>query len=239
MDSLSRRRFIAAVSLISGAFAVPACVVQGESGEGAEGKEEGELYAGLILLKDGAPTPAFVRLPMREMPIMCGTGVGRGGPEPTGVHVAFDSASELARAVPYQLVAPNATSTGFETEGGDLILYPGGEVFASNITFLRKSAVSKAVEIRAHLCSYPNHPAPFPIWSVEPVEPNGPSAPLEKVTFLPVPGVMQRSRNGYLFHWIKDDVLHILTIENEASPVEAPALDDVVSWIQSMDIVGG
>lgn len=44
--------------------------------------EVGELYAGFLLLPADAPLPEFVQMPLQDIPIVCGVGVGRGGPEP-------------------------------------------------------------------------------------------------------------------------------------------------------------
>jgi len=67
-------------------------------------------------------------------------------------------------------------------------------------------------------------PTPFPLWWSEPVEPGGPVVVLEKVSFLPWPGIMVATAMGYAFHWIKDSVLYTLLAEYGPSRADAIAL---------------
>ncbi|NBD35313.1 MAG: hypothetical protein GVY30_04865 [Chloroflexi bacterium] len=72
--------------------------------------------------------------------------------------------------------------------------------------------------------SQSDFPRPFPLWSSDPVEPGGPAVVLEKVDFLPSPGIMVTTRRGYVFHWIENDVLYTLITEFDPSREEAFAL---------------
>jgi hypothetical protein len=62
---------------------------------------EGELFAGFVLLPEGAPMPSFVKEPALGVPNMCGVGVGMGGPEPTAVTTNFLNAADILTKIDF------------------------------------------------------------------------------------------------------------------------------------------
>jgi hypothetical protein len=226
----SRRSFLAAIGL-AGAAAVP---VLGERRIGLAGGPEarrdpaepirGERYAGFVLLPEGAPVPYDVQAPRRESPILCGVGEGRGGPSVTAIHSKVRSEADLASEVGFPVYLVAAAPAGLTPAGGDVLRYEDGEVFAASLDFQTRNALNGEMETTVSLWAYPEFPRPYPLWETSPPEPGGPFVQLHKVDFLPTPGVMMRSAQGYVFLWIQADVLYTLTAENNPSWKQARSL---------------
>lgn len=184
----------------------------------------GEIYAGFLLLPDGAPVPPNVKYPERGMPTFCGVGAGHGGPVPTAVSQSFSTAAEMAREVDFPVYIFSKLPERLRQAGATLIRYETGEVFAALVDFQSHNGRSGDWETTVSIWAQPEFPRPFPLWSSEPVEPGGPAVALEKVDFLPSPGVMVTTRQGAVFHWIRNDVLYTLIAEPGPSHEEALAL---------------
>ncbi len=184
----------------------------------------GEIYAGFLLLPDGAPVPPNVKYPERGMPTFCGVGAGRGGPTPTAVSKSFSTAAEMAREVDFPVYTFSKLPERLRPAGANLIRHETGEVFAALVDFQSHNGRSGDWETTVSIWVQPEFPRPFPLWSSDPVEPGGPAVVLEKVDFLPSPGVMVATRQGAVFHWIRNDILYTLIAELGPSREEALAL---------------
>ncbi|VAW31353.1 hypothetical protein MNBD_CHLOROFLEXI01-169, partial [hydrothermal vent metagenome] len=70
--------------------------------------ELGEIYNGFLLLPDGVIAYDFVQPPKRGTPIVCGTGIGRGGPEPEVTTVVVEDADSLETLtdIPFYTISP-------------------------------------------------------------------------------------------------------------------------------------
>jgi len=173
----------------------------------------GEFYAGFLLLPDGAPVPPTVKYPERGMPTFCGVGAGRDGPESTAVIKSFSTVTDLAREVAFPLYTLSKLSEELHLAGANLIQHKTGEVFAAVVDFQSHNRRSGDWETTVSIWAQPEFPRPFPLWSSDAVEPDGPAVILEKVDFLPSPGVIVATPQGAVFHWINDDVLYTLIAE--------------------------
>lgn len=184
----------------------------------------GEFYAGFLLLPDGAPVPPTVEYPKRGIPTFCGVDAGRDGLEPTAVIKSFSTAAELAQEVTFPIYALSKLPYGLRSAGANLIQHETGEVFAAVVNFQSHSSRSEDWETTVSIWAQPEFPRPFPLWSSDPVEPGGPAVILEKVDFLPSPGVMVATLRGAVFHWIKHNILYTLIAELDLSHQETLAL---------------
>ena len=189
----------------------------------------GEFYAGFLLLPDGAPVPPTVKYPERGMPAFCGVGAGRDGPEPTAVITSFSTVTDLAREVAFPVYTLSTLPGGLRLAGANLIRHETGEVFAAVVDFQSQNRRSRDLETTVSIWAQPEFPRPFPLWSSDPVEPGGPAVILEKVSFLPSPGVMVATPQGAVFHWIKDDILYTLIAELGLSYQETLTLASLLS----------
>lgn len=113
--------------------------------------------------------------------------------------------------------------------GAKLIRHETGEVFAAVVDFQSQNRRSRDLETTVSIWAQPEFPRPFPLWSSDPVEPGGPAVILEKVSFLPSPGVMVATPQGAVFHWIKDDILCTLIAELGLSHQETLTLASLLS----------
>jgi len=156
----------------------------------------GELYGGFLLLPDGAPVPPIVRYPARGIPIVCGVGVGRGGPNPTAVSKQLDTATDLANEVDFPVYTLKECVKELRPSGANLIKYETGQVFAAAVDFQSYSKQAAKWETTASIWAQPDFPRPFPLWASDPVEPDGPAVVLEKTDALPTPGIMVATQLG-------------------------------------------
>lgn len=223
---LTRRQFIKALGVLGGAFvAAPRRLGQGRYLSAVSTAFfEGELYGGFVLLREGMAVPAIVRQPRLPVPILCGAGVGRGGPEPTASTESVNNSSDLARKLPYPQYTLSTLPIGLRPAGAYLIRYNSGEIFGSSVNYDSLNAQTNDWEGNVRIWAHPDFPRPFPLWSSGPMEPDGPAVILEKADFLPTPGIRVASQAGYLFYWIERGIFYMLIVEDGRVREEAQAL---------------
>lgn len=184
---------------------------------------EGELYAGFLLLPEGASIPAFVRPPEMGIPIFCGVGVGRGGPRPTAMSKSLSTVADLKKEVGFPIYTLGGAFRGLDPSAVNLIKHETGEIYAASVIFEsidKDRQSSEIVSITAH----PDFSRPFPLWSCNPVEPDGPVIILEKVDLLPSAGILVATLQGYVFQWIEKDILYTFLAENNPTREDAELL---------------
>jgi predicted DCC family thiol-disulfide oxidoreductase YuxK len=179
-----------------------------------------ELYAGFLLLSEGTPVPASVSQPALAIPIVCGVG----GTVTTAIGESFSSLEAVVSSSKIPTYSLSNSFSKFEWVDGHVLKHETGEVFGSMHIFGTLNLQTRKWEKRFHIWSQPDFPRPFPLWSSEPVEPDGPAVLLEKVDFLPAPGVRVATRMGSVFHWIENDIFYTMTVEDDQSFEEAEAL---------------
>ncbi|MEJ5308603.1 MAG: hypothetical protein WHX52_02420 [Anaerolineae bacterium] len=193
----------------------------------------GEVYAGFVLLPEGSPVPAYVQYPKSGIPTFCGVGEGA---SPTAVSKPFRTVEETAKKVNFSLYTFGSLPENLRLTGAHLLEHSTGEVFAVLIDFQSYNKCSKNWQTTVSIWAQPEFPKPFPLWSSMPVEPDGPAVVPQKVDFLPSPGIMVATRQGAVFHWIRDDVLYTFIAEpglpcgNETSS----SYDEALSLVSSL-----
>lgn len=189
----------------------------------------GEVYAGFILLPEGSPIPPIVKAPKRGVPSGCGA-----GRNDSVIHVISEpmqKPEELAGQAKIPVYALGRVPSELRPSGGYILKLPSGEIVAGSIEYESFSPVSKSWVCTVSIWVQIDFPKPFPLWSQAPVEPGGPAVVLEKTLSLPVPGIRVATQSGYVFHWIEDEILYILSIENGNSAQEAQLLVNALAKI--------
>jgi hypothetical protein len=227
----TRRDFIKTMSLMSGAVLAPVQWLAKWAGmqpARAEETVEGELYAGFVLLPEGAKVPEFVEYPKKGIPIVCGVE----GNATTGITKSFDREDDLIKEVRLPMYRLNQLPPGLSSAGGYILSHKTEEIFSVLLSYKIYDMEIQRTKTAITLCAQPDVPRPFPLWSSEPVEPGGSSVILEKVTFLPIPGIMVISQTGYIFYWIDNTILYTLIMDYHPTYEEAQWLVNSLEQVQ-------
>jgi hypothetical protein len=177
----------------------------------------GESFAGLLLLPEGAPVPSFVRESKLGTPIVCGIGADKGGAVATAITESFNRAEDLKEVVNFPVYTLKPMSEDFQSLGATVLKHETGEIFAISVDFQTYNDEVDNWETTVSIWAHPDFPRPFPLWSTEPLEAGAPAIVLEKVDFLPMPGIMISTAAGHVCHWIEGEILYHLIAENSAS----------------------
>ncbi len=183
----------------------------------------GELYAGFLLLPDGAPVPSTVQPSRFGTPIVCGLG----GKPATARSMHYGTHTEVAKNAAVPLYSPSHLPPTLRPAGGDIIEYEWGGVFTASLDFETYQSDSNTWGGgEVSLWAETEFPRPYPFWMTSIA-----GVPPKKVGFLPAPGLQVASgmgssgrRLGYTFYWIDNGFLHWLRVENYSSEDEAQAL---------------
>ena len=238
---ITRRDFIKTMSLLSGAVLAPVRWLGKWAGvQPAQGEvpEVGELYAGFVLLPEGAPMPAYVRC--APAPMLCQVNDVR-DPDALalrGETLWFDNFSEWISKVSFTTYILNPIPVDIEFVQGHLIRFAqSGEEFAASIDYGPANGHEPLLSISAR----PIFPRPYPIWPVvSPIQTEGLTdgvqdemvmAYAEKVDFTPTPGLMLPTEQGHLLYWIKQDILYTLVVEYDQS--REAAMEIVQSLVET------
>ncbi len=170
----------------------------------------GELYAGFLLLPDQTPVPPTVTPSRFGIPIVC----TQGEAPATAVVTHFDAHTDVQKRSRVQLYTFNAPAS-LQPVGGEVIEHEFGILFGAETLFQ-----SPLGQVRFWAQS--DFARPFPMWS----GPNsaGSAVQLDKVDFLPAPGLRVTAPLGYVFYWIARDVLYRLTIDKTFPVTDVQAL---------------
>jgi hypothetical protein len=210
---LSRRSFIRALVAAGSLSLLPRIKTWDSASAGPAGSgsaSQTEEYAGFLLLPEGTPVPDSVVYPPRSEHAVITSHLAR--------------PSDLARMGGFTLYVPATVPSSLRDAGCSLLSRPRHVPIAGYVLYKAADHSRVAPVTRLSIAAERVFPSPFPLWSSEPVEPGGPAVVLEKVSFLPSPGIMVPTAMGYAFHWIKDEVLYTLLAEYGPSRSEATAL---------------
>lgn len=219
----TRRDFIKTMSLLGGAMLAPVRWLGKWAGvepaQEEEPPEGGELYAGFVLLPEGAPMPAYVRC--APAPVLCQVD-DMHDPETLdsrGETLRFDDLTQLLNNVSFRTYVPSSLPVDIEFVQGHLLRFAqSGEQFAASIAY----GPANGHEPLLSLSARPIFPRPYPIWPVpstiydEEGEPVSVISP-EKVDFTPASGLLLPTEQGHLLQWIKQDILYTLVVEHDQS----------------------
>lgn len=184
----------------------------------------GEVYEGFLLLSEDEPVPGFVKKPTVGPPIVCGVESKREGQGINAVLQFFENVEELRKRINFPIYLLSTFPDRFYSAGGYLLCHDTGRVYGVSLGYHSVDPTNVFIESTISLWAQPHFSRPFPLWSSEPLEPDGPGIVLEKVDFLPVSGIMVTTPLGYVFHWIERDILYMLMAEHNPTFEEARAL---------------
>ncbi len=216
---LSRRSLLKTLAAVGSALLLPVdklAKLRSPFPAQPEAPSEGDLYAGFLLLPSGAAVPSFVKYPVPGIPRV-------GDPNPTAVTRFFDTPLALAKATRFAVYSPSRLPAGFRAGSAYLVEHDTGEAFGAGVGFEWYNGVANTWECTLSIWAQPAFPRPYPLWSSDPGEPGAPAVVLERVTFLPSPGIMVSTPVGYAFHWIWEGVLY--TMRAEYGPSREEAID--------------
>jgi hypothetical protein len=189
----------------------------------------GELYAGFVLLPEGAPAPEFVKYPEVMVPIICGAGQNSSQHASMASTENFSTIVELANRIQFPIFKPAPLPNNLKPTAIKLIKHKiSNEIYLTEY-ILESDAAEESV--MAIMSAYTKFPAPFPLWSSEPVEPNETATVPEKVDFLPSPGIMVSSKGGNIFNWIGNNIFYSLIVEPALSREDAEILATSLSVV--------
>ncbi|NUM44517.1 MAG: hypothetical protein HUU38_07395 [Anaerolineales bacterium] len=210
---VSRRDFIKTMSLLSGAVLAPVRWLgkwAGVQAQGEEPPEVGELYAGFVLLPEGAKVPEFVIYPQTALPKFCGVGDSIG---PLATSPSFITDTDLANKAYFPIYTIRNPPASLTQKEAYLTLHPTQDIYCSTICFNETLSDQEVSERKIFLWAFPDFPRPYPLWYSNPVETEGPFFSLSKVDFLPQPGIMTATQYDYIFYWSEKDVLYMIVME--------------------------
>ncbi len=217
---LTRRSFLKVLSALGAVLLVPLDKLTGRSAVVAEAEppEVGELYAGFVLLPEGTPTPSFV-LPSRHgIPRFEGATPGAGA-----ITTELGSAEELAAKIAVPVYTLSQLPTGLRAAGATLIQHPSGEVFGAWVGFESYVPHLKTWACTVDVWVQPDFPQPLPLIIPRRLAESDQGA-VQKVDFLPAPGIAIRGVHDTVFHWISRGIYYRLRTDYDPSPAEADAL---------------
>ena len=211
---LTRRDFIKLMSFFGGAAIAPVRWLGKWAGVQpplfGDPLEDGEIHEGLLLLPDGAKVPEFVKYPRKGIPIYCGVGENDNHLAST---TSFKTDTELGNSVFFPVYTIKNPPAPFVQTDAYLTLHSTEDIYSSTICFGDQNADNERSVWHIAISAYPEFPRPHPLWNSEPVELDGPSLKLDKVDFLPRPGVMASSQLGFTFYWVEEEVFYTLVME--------------------------
>ncbi|GAB4577973.1 MAG: hypothetical protein Fur0022_07050 [Anaerolineales bacterium] len=216
---ISRRDFIKTMSLLSGAVLTPVRWLGKWAGvqpaQEEEPPEAGELYAGFVLLPEGAKVPEFVQPEKYGMPNLCGVGKGDADIDLEAEFITFESPEVLVAETNLPIYALNDFPDGLQPSGASVIKRKSGELYNGTVTY---AAYDKALAIWHTALSIEarvDFPNPFPIWSSSSKEEGVLAVDLVKVDFLPGGGgIMITTPNGFTLHWIMNEIYYFLSLDH-------------------------
>lgn len=172
--------------------------------------EDGELYAGFLLLPEYAPLPPDIKQP--SIPIYCNVDEDPARHGGFADSKSFNSALDLSNAANLPLYVLSTLPDELRETEASLVQYADGTVYSAAVNYEVYDAEHDLWASVMTLDVIRNFPQPLPLWSSEPVEPGEPGIYYEKVDFLPAPGIQMETSDGFAFYWITNHVMYTLVI---------------------------
>ena len=221
---LTRRDFIKVLGTVATVVLSPVRQLGRWSASVAENDLAGELYSGFVLLPEGAPTPDFVAPAQLPETISCGMVEGLEGTLKEAVLIELDNLSTTKDRFSFPLYTFNLLPEQLRQGKPYILSNDLGNVYRITVPYELYDQTSSSWVTALTLWVDPDFPRPYPLWASEPVEPGGPAMVLEKVNFLPSPGIKIVTREGFACFWIESDALYTLIAEPSPTGPDASKL---------------
>lgn len=230
----SRRQFIKAMGVLGGAIMTPfQWLGRAQASPPSDDSlpPGAELYEGFLLLPEGASVPKIVKAPRLQPPNMCGVGVKSAGYRPYAVTKFFSTPEILAHAVDFPMYALAALPEKLRHASAFVVSHETGEIYGASLGYDAFNPEIDGWVCNVSFWAQPDFPKPFPLWSSEPAEPEGLGLILEKVDFLPVPGIRVITKTGCAYHWITENVFYTMNTEFGPNDPETKLTVDALARI--------
>lgn len=198
--------------------------------------EIGELYENFLLLPEEVPAPYFVQYPVRGIPYACGVGTNE-NPQLSlsGETKQFKRLKALVAEVEFPIYVPNQLPDGVRLRHISVTRYDNTyEVYNVMIGFETYNPEIDYWETTVIIEARPDYPRPLPLWYREPDGLEDIPVILEKVAYLPSPGIRIPTQAGYVYHWIKDEIFYTLAVEPSPNQQYAQQLVDTLTTLQEV-----
>lgn len=230
----ARRAFLRASGLL--AISLPLLrfrVPEIERSARAQAGSTGELYEGFLLLPpDTAPPPPQTPVPAGALPSPEHL---KSTSQATLLSQTMSDPAALAKSVNFPVYDLGQVPAPLRSGPINLVRSNGTKVVAalvtyqSPVTWQGRSLLATDVAILAQ----PVFPRPFPIFSTNKAAPGTRSVAPVKVSFLPAAGVAVSTLRGRVYHWIQNDVLYTLRVENGVSDPQADAIASTLTPVHA------
>ncbi|MCI0555125.1 MAG: hypothetical protein L0287_29610, partial [Anaerolineae bacterium] len=187
---------------------------------GSQGTSDGELYEGFVLLPADAEAPSFIIPAKVKAP--------KEKDKSSIVHKEFKSVKDIKGYVKKPIYVIDDTKQKVNFVSGNVFSYFDEEIFGVSLGFIDPISETLTVEANIALCAQYDYPRPYPLWDAAPTDEDHPGYVLEKVDYLPTPGIKIVTLLGFVFCWIEKDVLYTLVLENH------PTSDEAVFFVSSL-----
>jgi hypothetical protein len=184
---------------------------------------KGELFEGFVLLPADAEVPSFVTPAKTKGP--------KEKNKSSTVYKEFKSVNDLKAHVKKPIYAIDKSKQSADFLGANVVSYFDDEVFGVSLGFIDPTNATSMEEANISLWAQYEYPRPYPLWNAAPTDEDHLGYGLEKVDFLPSPGIQITTPQGFVFCWIEKNVLYMLILDNY--PTSTQALSFVAS-LQSL-----
>lgn len=184
----------------------------------------GDIYAGFLILPDGAPVPSIVKAPQLGFPNECGVGLVSDVPEHLFTTQEFRTLEEFIGDTKLSVYSLEELPKDMRLGSISCIKTIKGDVYLVSLGYETYLAERDIWQCTIWMLAQMDFPRPVPIWHSEPVEPNGPAVIPEKVDFLPTPGILVKTQNGCVCHWIDNDIYFTLVIQDIQEEVDVQTI---------------
>jgi hypothetical protein len=179
----------------------------------------GELYAGFVLLPEGAPIPDFVE-PGRAIAL-------HSPGENLGEVIKFDNVEGLMDHVLFPLYIPSELPVGFDFASADMTRFQKSDaIWNATLSFRNPSLDHNEQIAHISLVALLEYPRPFPVWPVHDPRVSGEVIVNPEKVNLPTrtPAIMLPSSRGHILQWIEDGVHYMLVAEHNVHRESAIAI---------------
>ena len=181
-----------------------------------------EPYAGFLIVPEDSTMPTAVRPPAGgTLPSMEDL-ADNSSPASPAPHMAAPAGP--AEPLPFPMYTLSPIPAGLEATPTSIVRNDAGAVSMAGVSFERETywmdRPFKGASIS--ISAMTEYPRAVPLLVSRRGPPSGRmTVRSEPVSYLPAPGVRLRTARGAVFHWIENDVLYTLQVENDATTAEA------------------
>lgn len=184
------------------------------------GSSEGELYEGFVLLPADTEAPSFIIPAKIKKP--------KEKDKSSIVYKEFNSIKDAKDYVKKTMYIIDDTKQKVDFLGGNVFGYFDEEVFGVSLGFVDPISETPTGEANISLWAQYDYPRPYPLWAEAPTDEDHIGYVLEKVDYLPTPGIRMITPQGFTFCWIEKNILYMLILENY------PTNDEALSFVSSL-----